>query len=286
MSRLRIAHLSDPHFGTLLEGVEAGLLQSLKELKADVVLISGDITQRARRDQFKAAARFKTKLAPVTAFAVPGNHDIPLFNVFGRFFSPYHGFHSHFQISRETVMEFGEIRIVGLNSTSRWRHIQGQLDEARVLPALVNKDPKTQVHIVVVHHPFTCAQSVDEKNLMKGAGDTLKVFEEAKVDLVLTGHIHDPYFSLSVARYPEIKRPMIFSGAGTCLSRRTRRNAPNSFNVLDVETNADGSCSIQASRHDIGKDFIFRPLPGFTAKYFRPARGNWVSEKNVGPANS
>ncbi len=272
MSRIRIAHLSDPHFGTVVPAVQHALVSSLHALKPDLVLVSGDITQRARRHQFVAARAFKESLLPIPAFGIPGNHDIPLFNVAGRLLSPYHGFHAHFQSRREKSLRVGDVRVVGLNSTSRWRHVQGSLNLDRIRPRLFDDWATTKVRIVAVHHPLDCAKRVDDKNLIRGREKVFELFERAEIDLVLSGHVHDPFVTLSDARYPASKRSMILSVAGTCLSTRTRKDAPNSFHLLEVET--EGNPSMAITRMDWDGS-AFQPRPEAAQSFERKPLLGW-----------
>ena len=250
MRRVRIAHLSDPHFGTVHPHVQAALVESLGEIKPDLVLMSGDITQRARRWQFQAAKRFRDSIHPIPFFAVPGNHDIPLFNLLGRLFNPYYGFHRYFQDRRETQLRVGEVRVLGLNSTSRWRHIQGKLDLDRIRDALLNSWGDAKIRIVMVHHPLSCKKPEDNlENLLRGREETRELFVEAKVDLVLSGHVHDPWVTTESG--------IVFSTAGTCLSWRTRLDAPNSYHCIDIDTS---SREITIERRDL-VDGTFRAVP-------------------------
>lgn len=241
MSVLRIAHLSDPHFGTILPGVLEGLLETLNELKPDIILLTGDITQRARRRQFQDAKKFTHALPAARFIAVPGNHDIPLFNLFARLFNPYFGFKNLFKDQLEKDHRIGDILVTGLNSTSQWRHVQGAFDCKRLEKRLkaqsespLSSPPK--VHIAAFHHPMDCAKPQDEKNLLIGRDQVIEILARYRVDLIIGGHIHDPYVALSTVRYPKTERTMIIGVAGTCASWRTRKNAPNSFNLIEVDT--------------------------------------------------
>lgn len=236
MSLIRIAHLSDPHFGTILPGVKEGLLKSLKDINPDLVLLTGDITQRARRAQFKAAKHFTHEINPIPVIAVPGNHDIPLFNVFTRFLNPYWGFKKLFKDQLEKEHRFGDILVSGLNSTSKWRHVQGQFNQRRLEKRLRRKQKTAKIHIAAFHHPMDCSKPQDEKNLLVDRTETIQLFDQYGVDLMVGGHIHDPYVSLSTVRYPNTKRSMIIGVAGTCTSWRTRKDAPNSFNLIEIDT--------------------------------------------------
>ena len=105
MSLLRIAHLSDPHFGTTRIEVIDGILNILREIQPTLVLLTGDITQRARANQFKAAKEFIDQLEPAAVIAVPGNHDIPLGNMYARIFHPYKGYENLFKQTLEQTIE-------------------------------------------------------------------------------------------------------------------------------------------------------------------------------------
>ncbi len=255
---VRIVHLSDPHFGTTTPAVEEGLREELRRLQPALVVISGDITQRARQQQFMDASAFIKSLMPAPVIAVPGNHDIPLFNVAARVISPYAGFR---RLKRGTLFKhfkLGGVELLGLASTSRWRHVQGGLNDARLARRLALLSPQAKVRIAMFHHPLDCAKAVDEKNLLVDRDETVKELTAARIDLVLGGHIHDPFVTLSRDRYPQAERTMILAVAGTCLSWRTRSGAPNSFNLVDIET--DGQPKITIARCDIGEGHRFRPV--------------------------
>lgn len=271
MSFLRIAHLSDPHFGTILPGVKEGLLATLRDLQPDLVLITGDITQRARRSQFRAAKEFTHEMNPVPMIAVPGNHDIPLFNIFMRAFDPYHGFKKLFKDQLEKDHVFGDVLVTGLNSTSKWRHIQGDFNLKRVERRLIENKTKAKVHIAAFHHPMDCIKPQDEKNLLVTREETIQLFDTHCVDLMVGGHIHDPYVTLSKVRYPYTKRNMLIGVAGTCTSWRIRPGAPNSFNLIEVDTK--GTPQIEITRYDQRRDLRFEILR--THRFIRRDETGW-----------
>lgn len=286
---IRIAHVSDPHFGTILPGVREGLLATLLELRPDGVVLTGDITQRAHADQFKEACAFKGALADagIPLMAAPGNHDIPLFNVFGRLIAPYSGYRRHCHPTLHESWEKGGVRVDLLNSTSRWRIVQGALhgDELARVREVSGAPP--QVRIVGFHHPMDCAKHIDDHNLIRNREWASRVFAQAGVDLVLGGHIHDPYVSTSQDRYPGLERSFVVTVAGTCMSWRTRERAPNSFNCIEVECGggvgsgegAVGSAGggavparLTVVRHDIRGDQRFAPVQ---AHHFVRGPGGW-----------
>lgn len=257
MSFLRVAHLSDPHFGTIFMGVEEGLRDILREVQPHLVLLTGDITQRARVDQFKAAKNFIDQIGCEVVIAVPGNHDIPLGNIFGRIFHPYKGYENILKQKLEQTIVLKDICITCLNSTSRWRHVQGELKNSYLEKHFQDNNSESKVRIVAFHHPMDCAEHIDDKNLLKQSNNAITHFERHKIDMVLGGHIHDPYINLSDARFPQIQRRIIFSVAGTCLSSRTRAGAPNSFNLIEINT--DLVPNITLTRFDMDSEFHFSP---------------------------
>lgn len=271
MSILRIAHLSDPHFGTVEPEVQQHLLKCLADLKPDLILLTGDITQRARKKQFILAREF-AEACNKPLICVPGNHDIPLGNIFVRLFDPYRGFRKYFKYLLEKDHLQGDILVTGLNSCSRWRHIQGALKLDRVSQRLSEKNHKAKIHIVTFHHPMDCAKPQDEKNLLKNRDQTMQLFDRKQVDLIIGGHIHDPYVTLSKVRYPETERNMIIGVAGTCLSWRTRSGAPNSFNLIEADTTT-GQARLSITRYDqldTGKFFAIR-----TNRFIRKDANGW-----------
>jgi 3',5'-cyclic AMP phosphodiesterase CpdA len=256
---VKIAHLSDPHFGTVKPGVPDALTRVLHALDPHLIIFSGDITQRARAAEFRAAKEFVARFPSASIIAIPGNHDIPLFNLWGRMFHPYRGFHEIFKKQTEKDFVYRGVTVTGLNSTSRWRHIQGDFNIGRIWKRL--QDPYTEsgtrVRIATFHHPMDCAKGVDEKNLLRGREETMKLLEKANVDLILSGHIHDPYTALSRDRYPHINKSIIISVAGTCLSTRTRKQAPNSFNWIEVEPELSTGAEISVTRYDLDDKMEF-----------------------------
>lgn len=266
---VRIAHLSDPHFGTVYPHVERALLDCLRSLAPHVVVFTGDITQRARRNQFHAARAFVEAISPVPVLAVPGNHDIPLFNAFARLFFPYGGFRRHFQPRTETGWSEGGVEIFALNSTKPWRYVQGGLSPARIRSRIPKEKSPKNLRIAAFHHPMDCASTRDEVNLLRGGQEALAAFRELGVDLVLGGHIHDPHVTLSDSRYPAEGTPLVLATAGTCLSWRIRLNAPNSFHW--IEALPGDQPSLKITRFELDRSHQFKP--GLEKSFLRGGSG-------------
>ncbi len=232
---VRLAHLSDPHFGSERITVMCELCRTLKRLAPDLIVLSGDITQRARRSQFIAARRFLANLRPTPVLVVPGNHDIPLFNVLARWRWPYRKYQRVLGAALAPDVSLHGVRLIGFNSAPPWRHKYGELDSSHVARQLTTLNGAAPLRVAVLHHPLDCRSPSDERNLLLLGQRLLQVFSDHDVDLVLGGHIHDPFVTLSSRRYPQLRRPMILAVAGTCVSQRTRPEIPNSFNFITLE---------------------------------------------------
>ena len=275
MKPFRIVQLSDSHFGTVRPGVAEGLLQTIHDLAPDLIIFSGDITQRARHEQFAEARRFVDRLPPAPLIAVPGNHDIPLFNIFGRVFLPYANFKRLFKSEVEKDFDNGDISVIGLNSTSRWRHIQGRLEIDRLRHRLTKAHQPRSFRIAAFHHPMDCGRAPDDKNLLRGRNKIMPIFAEHHIDLILGGHIHDPFVTLSTRRYPQLSRSMVIGVAGTCTSWRTRADAPNSFNLIELERREVSQ--MRVSRYDQRTDLNFTVE---SARVFCRSLSGWIAAES------
>jgi len=224
-----LLHISDTHFGTEQPLVVEALVALAVHQRPDVVVLSGDITQRARPAQFRAAKAFVDRLgAPV--LAIPGNHDIALFDLWARLTRPYARYATAFGSELEPVHSAQNILVVGVNTTRTWRHKNGEISTAqidRVAKLLAAASP-SQLRVVVVHQPVAVTRAQDRTNLVRGHSTAMRVWAAAGADLVLGGHIHLPY----TLALQGLARPMWVVQAGTAISLRTRPGVPNSVNVL------------------------------------------------------
>ena len=229
-----LLQVSDAHFGTEVPAVVDALVRFAKKLAPDVLLLSGDITQRARRAQFDAAQRFVARCKVARCVAIPGNHDIPLFNVVGRAFQPYHGFCRAFGPRLEQVVELKDMLLVLLNTTRPWRHKDGEVSQRQIDDACLKLRAASSkaLRIVVTHQPVHAIRESDETNLLHGRERAVPAWAEAGADLVLAGHIHLPYVRPLSERYRGLAREIWMANAGTAVSSRTRSDIPNSVNVV------------------------------------------------------
>jgi 3',5'-cyclic AMP phosphodiesterase CpdA len=254
-----LLHVSDTHFGTERPQVLEALVTLSLQQQPDLVVLSGDITQRAGTDQFHAARAFTSRLgAPV--LAIPGNHDIALLNVITRLFNPYGRYIAAFGADLEPVYSSRDLLVVCVNTTRRYRHIHGELSDMQInqVAALLSNARTEQLRVVVVHQPIAVARAEDAHNLLRGHKRALQRWAAAGADLVLGGHIHLPY----AMRVPDLERPLWVVQAGTAVSRRVRPGVPNSVNVIrwkwdELSGDAQVSCCTEQWDFDADRQ-IFR----------------------------
>jgi 3',5'-cyclic AMP phosphodiesterase CpdA len=238
-----LLQVSDTHFGTEQEPVVRALLALARREAPELVVLSGDITQRARPRQFRAARDFADRLGrPV--LAIPGNHDIPLLDLWARLRHPYARFAEAFGAELEPVHRSPGLLVVGVNTTRARRHKDGEVSPPQVerVARLLAQAGPGQLRVVVVHQPVAVTRAEDLCNRLHGHATALARWAEAGADLVMGGHIHLPY----VMPLPGLARPLWAVQAGTAVSSRVRAGAPNSVNLLRWDAPAaPGCCEIE-----------------------------------------
>lgn len=243
-----LVQVSDTHFGTERREVVEAVVALVRRERPELVVLSGDITQRARAAQFALARAFTDRLgAPV--LAIPGNHDIPLFDLSARLFRPYARYQAAFGPDLEPLHESPALLVVGVNTTRRWRHRHGavslaQVDRVATRMALASAP---QLRIVVVHQPLAVSSAREELHRLRGHARAAQRWAEAGADIVLGGHIHLPFTVL----LEQAARPLRVVHAGTAVSARTRQGVPNSLNIVRWEPAAEpASCCIERWDYD------------------------------------
>jgi 3',5'-cyclic AMP phosphodiesterase CpdA len=250
-----LLQISDPHFGTEQPPVAAALLRLANTLRPDLVVMSGDITQRARRAQFSAARAFVKSFGATPFVVVPGNHDIPLYNLFARVAHPYANFRRVFGHDLEPVFESAELLVIGVNTTRAHRHKDGEVSEQQVERVVrrLEHAAARQLRVVVTHQPLVAARANDIRNLLHGREHAVERWSQAGVDLILGGHIHLPYVTPLHVAYKDLPRQMWAVQAGTSLSSRVRGNVPNSVNVIDYDASTMGARRAVVARWDFNQ---------------------------------
>ena len=248
-----VLHISDTHFGTEQPRVVEALVALAAQQRPDVVVLSGDITQRARPAQFRAAKAFVDRLgAPVVA--VPGNHDIALFDLWARFTRPYARYAKAFGAELEPVHAAPDLLVVGVNTTRAWRHKHGEVSAAQIdrVASLLTAASARQLRVVVVHQPAAVTRAEDHVNLLRGHQAALRAWSAAGADLVLGGHIHLPY---TLAQHGLARRLWVVQ-AGTAVSSRIRLEAPNSVNILRWGASSGARGERARAGAEAGKDCL------------------------------
>lgn len=242
-----IVHLSDLHFGSVLTPTLEPLLARVHDLTPDLVIVSGDLTQRAREQQFRDAQAYLARL-PRPTLIVPGNHDIPLYDVFRRFLAPLGRYRRFVTDDLSPSFIDDEIAVVGINSARALTFKGGTLSRPQVARAveLFQGLHRHQVRIVVTHHPLDIPDGLTGVSVVKGAGHALSRFAECQVDLLLTGHLHLVHRASASAHVPGYDAEIL--GAGTATSTRAR-GEPNSFFVFRVDATRRDRLCLTAETH-------------------------------------
>jgi 3',5'-cyclic AMP phosphodiesterase CpdA len=227
-ARRVVVHLSDLHFGRDDRRVVRALHDAVWTLSPSLVAVSGDLTQRARRAQFLRARAFLNGL-PRPHLVVPGNHDLPLYNLVARVFYPLGGYTTYITRDLQPMFVDGPLWVVGINTTrpSAWK--SGGVDPVALerLRASLRSAPPASIRILVAHHPF----DAPEQN--PASTDALTALTSAGIDVFLTGHLHASYTGHTAHRYNAGGRTAVVVEAGTATSTRLRTEA-NAFNVIRV----------------------------------------------------
>jgi 3',5'-cyclic AMP phosphodiesterase CpdA len=226
-----VVHLSDIHVGRLSPDVVEPLGATIRNLGADLVAVSGDLTQRARVSQFREAKAFIDALQrPV--LVVPGNHDVPLWNVAARFVTPLRRYSRHVTSDLSPVYQDEEMIVFGVNTARSLTWGEGRINRRQV-DAIVNRLsglPASLVRIIVTHHPFDLPAGVPHTRLVGRAHMAMARLAAADADLFLAGHLHVSHIGQSAERYRIAGHSALIVQAGT-VSTRGRGEQP-SFNVL------------------------------------------------------
>lgn len=242
-----LIQISDSHFGTEQPPVVEALTRLVQVQAPQLLILSGDITQRARRSQFRAARAFVDRLGVPAMLSIPGNHDIPLFNPLARLLLPYANYRREFGRDLEPVFADGETLVITVNTTRNYRHTDGAISAAqveRVAARLVQASEK-QLRIVVTHQPVCVVRAEDQPDLVRGHAAAIRRWAAAGADLILGGHIHLPYVCALTSQYPNLPRQMWVVQAGTAVSRRIRHEAGNSVNLIRYGQARPRICSVE-----------------------------------------
>lgn len=229
-----IIHISDLHFPRVDARVMSRLVDTINGLAPDLVVVSGDLTQRARQSQFEQAAAFLAQLTP-KQLVVPGNHDVPMFNIPMRLFTPFSGYKRYISENLEPEFEDAEMIVVGLNSVRTVLFSdEGRLNIAQAERAAerIRRAADGVIKIIVTHHPFDVPQGEPEDKMIGRSRMAMERLAHVGTDIFLAGHLHVSHVGGTAARYKIAGHSALLVQAGTMSTRE--RGEPNTFNVIRI----------------------------------------------------
>ncbi|MGZ9097633.1 MAG: metallophosphoesterase family protein [Micavibrio sp.] len=253
---MKIIHLSDLHFGTENDFIVDHLRAAIRDIGADLVIVSGDFTQIASHEEFIKTKLFLESLE-IPFFCVPGNHDIPRYHPGERVIAPYYRYKKYISPVLCPVFENQDIVIAGLNSARRilphWNWAHGAVSPRQIqFLKKTYADAHDRLRVCVLHHPLHRAEGVPLDVTVFGGAFALNKIIDLNVHLVLSGHVHFASTTLI--------QGTVFASASTALSTRLR-NQENGFNLVIVGAgffeiihftyNGSGFCQTSRSRYDI-----------------------------------
>ena len=229
-----LVHLSDLHFGRIDCALLEPLVKVIASLAPDLIAVSGDLTQRARTSQFKAARAFLNRL-PTPQIIVPGNHDVPLYDVVARFMRPLARYRRYICDDLEPWFGDEEIAVLGINTARSLTFKHGRINEMQIARAeeRLRSMPNGVTKVIVTHHPFDLPAGQEGGAIVGRAELAREMLSVAKCDLLLSGHLHRGTAAQGSTRRDISAHEPVIVQAGTATSTRGRGES-NSFNVIVI----------------------------------------------------
>lgn len=226
-------HISDIHFGREQPEVIEGWFKATAEIQPNIVIISGDLTQRATDEEYTAVQQFLKKLQlQWPYFVIPGNHDMSATDLPERFFKPWKKWQSYISPEVEPVLKAADYTLVGVNTARAagfyfdWS--RGQISKSQIT-AVEHKFQGTaenSLKVLVAHHPFWLPDQSEYRDVVEHRDAAIEAFHFAGIDLILSGHVHLPY--------TQILQGVLIVHSGTTFSNRLKEGQSNSFNVIQA----------------------------------------------------
>jgi Predicted phosphohydrolases len=231
MSRT-LVHISDIHFGRIHVPTVEPLIREIGSMRPDVLVVSGDLTQRARPEEFQQAREFLDRL-PKPQIVVPGNHDVPLYNVYGRFIEQFSRYRRYISDDLQPIYLDEEIAVLGVNTARALTWKGGRINHGQIahLHTRLCAMPPGVLKVVVTHHPFDLPEKFGDVQLVGRARLAMRRLAECGADLLLAGHFHIGHTGSTARRYGINGHSAVVVQAGTATSSRGRGEY-NSFNKI------------------------------------------------------
>ncbi|MEM6797057.1 MAG: metallophosphoesterase family protein [Acidobacteriota bacterium] len=234
----QLLHISDVHFGPHFRPeVAAGVMELAERRRPDLVVLSGDLTQRAKPEQFRDARAWVEKL-PVPWIAVPGNHDVPAYRFWERLTDPYGAYRRHFAEEMEPVFEDDSLFVVGVNTAFNWTVKDGRFTSAGLerMARLFEDAPRDKTRLVVAHHELTPPPRYHTQRVALRAVEAIRLMVHYDVEMVFSGHQHQTYIATSEEYQSVGGPPVLFLHSGTTTSGRGRcwEKGRNSCNWVEI----------------------------------------------------
>ena len=239
---LTILHASDLHFGKPFDERIAGVFRdTVREVSPDLLVLSGDFTQRAKVGEYQQARDYLRSLPQLPTVVTPGNHDVPLYRVWERVFAPLRNYREFISSELNTVTRIDGAMVVALNSTDPHRAIvNGRIQDRQLLFAAdaFREADDGDLRMVVMHHHLAPAPDYGSDQLLKGYQRCLEAFSKMGVELILGGHLHRSYVANSLDVRPGGEGGhgivIVHSGTTTSSRGRARERNKNSFNLIGI----------------------------------------------------
>lgn len=278
----RIAHLSDIHFGAHDPAIVAATVAWLEARKPDLVIISGDLTQRAKVDQFRQASAYLNDIraAGCPILVVPGNHDVPLYNVVRRFAAPLDRYQRYIDPELCPWFENDEIAVLGINTARSLTIKDGRMSHAQIamLRERFAAVPSAKTRILVTHHPLFAMPIAEDGELTEAVGrhrDAIDAVADAGVHLALAGHFHRTYAEAALKMVDSAGSVLVVQ-AGTATSTRLRNDELQSFNWIHARRYDEVELQVIA--------WNGRAFERGSHERFAHDGNTWTSHAVVGPA--
>lgn len=229
-----LVHISDLHFGRINPALLAPLQTFVQALKPTLVVVSGDLTQRARTTEYIAARDFLAGI-PFPQIVVPGNHDVPLRNPFNRFVKGLAGYRQYITAEMEPFFADEEIAVAGVNTARALTWKDGRINRFQLAKLRAKLEPLGDEHtkVLVTHHPFDLPAGA-HGHVVGRSRLAIKTLAECRIDMLLAGHFHLADIGYTAKRYDVPGYSALIVSSGTSTSTR-RRGQPNSFNVIKID---------------------------------------------------